>query len=98
MLAWMGQSPSARVVGTWMAIWYKPAEPGASAAPYTVADVLFTVTAGADAVEKPPLAGTETPDGEAGIVGPNPVAHRMSTPPGLAGTVVEPAKVPAFAA
>jgi len=27
------QSPSASVLGTWIAIWYKPAEPGASAAP-----------------------------------------------------------------
>jgi hypothetical protein len=47
----MGQSPSASVPGTWIAIWYNPAEPGASAAPYTVAGVLLMVTVGADAVE-----------------------------------------------
>jgi hypothetical protein len=47
----MGQSPSASVVGTWIAIWYRPAEPGASAAPYTVAEVLLIVTVGTDAVE-----------------------------------------------
>src|SRR5438552_17907735 len=34
------------------------------------------------------------PAGTAGLVGPNPVPQRMITSPGLAGTVVLPAKVP----
>ena len=36
----MGQSPLVRDPGTWMAIWYTPAEPDASAAPSTVAGML----------------------------------------------------------
>src|ERR1019366_873180 len=42
--------------------------------------------------------GTATPAGAAGIVGPNPVAQRMITSPGLAGVVVAPENVPALTA
>src|SRR5215472_13436907 len=44
MLALIGQSPSASDAGTWIATWYKPANPGASAHPKTCADVLLIVT------------------------------------------------------
>ena len=50
MLAWIGQSPSVRVPGTWIAIWYNPAEPGASAALSTMAGTLLIVTTGVVAV------------------------------------------------
>ena len=36
--------------------------------------------------------------GAAGVVGPNPVPHRMITSPGLAATLVVPGNVPFFAA
>src|SRR5438128_11841253 len=38
------------------------------------------------------------PAGAAGLVGPNPVPHRIMMSPGFAATVVAPANVPAFAA
>jgi hypothetical protein len=43
-VATMGQSPFASDVGTWIATWYNPANPGANAAPYTVAGTLLIVT------------------------------------------------------
>src|SRR3974390_1747137 len=39
-------------------------------------------------------AGTWSPAGTVGVVGPKPVPHRISTSPGFAATVVAPAKVP----
>src|ERR1700720_1475924 len=56
------------------------------------------VTIGDVAVAYVLSPGTAEPTGAGGLVGPNPVAHRMSTSPGLAATVVAPAKVPAFTA
>ena len=47
----MGQSPFPRLPGTCIAIWYKPADPGASAAPYMVTGKLLIVTVGAVAVD-----------------------------------------------
>src|ERR1700722_5667261 len=98
MRATTAQSPSASDSGTWIATWYKPANPGASAAPYTVAGRLSMVTVGSALVEYVVSPGVSTPTGAAGVVGPKPVPHRMIVSPGFAGTVVEPANVPLFAA
>jgi hypothetical protein len=81
-----------------MAIWYKPAEPDASAAPSTMAGMLSMLMEGRVAVAYTGSLGTGTPSDAAGVVGPNPVAHRIRimTSPGLAGMVVASAKVPAL--
>jgi hypothetical protein len=50
MAARIGQLPSPSESGTWIAIWYKPAEPGASEAPYTIAGTPLMVTTGAEGV------------------------------------------------
>src|ERR1035438_9258990 len=55
------------------------------------------VTEGAVEVEYVTAEGTWIPGGAAGIVGPKPVPHRMSTSPGLAATAVAPATVPSLA-
>src|ERR1039458_6963 len=67
-----------------MATWNKAAEPDASAVPYTVAltPPMVTVTLLAAGYEP---AGTATPTGAGGLVGPKPVPHRIRTSPGLAG-------------
>ena len=51
MVATRGQVPSASDEGTWIATWYRPANPGASAAPNTVACTLLMVTFGSAPVE-----------------------------------------------
>ena len=73
-----------------MATWYRPANPGASAVPYTVAEIPPTVTVTLLVTEYVAVDGTSTPTGAAGLVGPKPVPHRIKTSPGLAGTVAEP--------
>jgi hypothetical protein len=90
----MGQSPLGIELGTWIAIWYRPAKPGASAAPYTIAGMLSIVTVGRVVVEYVVALGTAAPGGATGEVGPNPVPQRMITSPGFAATVVVPGKVP----
>src|SRR5689334_17018322 len=97
-LACIGQSPSGRFFGTWIAIWYRPTDPAESAAPNTVAGTLLMVTVGAVAVTYAWSEGTATPGGAAGLVGPNPVPHNSSTSPGLAAAVVTPEKLPGLAA
>jgi hypothetical protein len=44
IVATMGQSPLPSDAGTWIATWYNPANPGANAAPYTLAETLLIVT------------------------------------------------------
>jgi hypothetical protein len=56
------------------------------------------VTAGCVTVEYTWLVEVATPIGAVGLVGPNPVPHRITTSPGFAGTVAAPGNVPAFAA